>query len=104
MVSQEMAEATRESALKQGFTVGPVETYSGDVDNYAPQAVKAINVEVDAWIAFGQPRDAADMVKKLQRVGYAPELFFARAAADSKLLEPVGPVAELQLAAGRYQP
>src|SRR5437773_2843278 len=31
MVSQEMAEAARESALKQGFTVGPVETYGGEV-------------------------------------------------------------------------
>src|SRR5438445_9584257 len=58
MVSQEMAEAARESALKQGFTVGPVETYGGEVDNYVLQVVKAINAEADAWIAFGQPRDA----------------------------------------------
>src|SRR5438034_279120 len=104
MVSQEMAEAARESALKQGFTVGPVETYGGEVDNYVLQVVKAINAEADAWIAFGQPRDAADMVKTLKRVGFAPKLFFARAAADPKFIELVGQDAEFSLAAAEYHP
>src|SRR5437867_5333553 len=104
MVSQEMAEAARESALKQGFTVGPVETYGGEMDNYVLQVVKAINAEADAWIAFGQPRDAADMVKTLKRVGFAPKLFFARAAADPKFIELVGQDAEFSLAAAEYHP
>src|SRR6267143_430303 len=104
MVSQEMAESMRESALKQGFTAGPVETYSGEVDNYVLQVVKAINAEADAWIAFGQPRDAADMVKTLKRVGFAPKLFFARAAADPKFIELVGQDAEFSLAAAEYHP
>src|SRR5437879_6106416 len=104
MVSQEMAEATRESALKQAFTVGPVEIYSGAVDNYVPQVVKAINAEAEAWTAFGQPRDAADMVKTLKRVGFAPKLFFARAAADPKFIELVGQDAEFSLAAAEYHP
>src|SRR2546426_993648 len=103
-VSQELAEAARESALKQGFTVGPVETYGGEVDNYVLQVVKAINAEADAWIAFGQPRDAADMVKTLKRVGFAPKLFFARAAADPKFIELVGQDAEFSLAAAEYHP
>jgi len=104
MVSQEMAEAARESALKQGFKVGPVEIYSGEVDNYVLQVVKAINAEADAWIAFGQPRDAADMVKTLKRVGFAPKLFFARAASDPKFVELVGQDAEFSLAAAEYHP
>ena len=104
MMSQEMAEAARESALKQGFTVGPVETYGGEVNNYVLQVVKAINAEADAWIAFGQPRDAADMVKTLKRVGFAPKLFFARAAADPKFIELVGQDAEFSLAAVEYHP
>ncbi|TMH88627.1 MAG: hypothetical protein E6H47_07280, partial [Betaproteobacteria bacterium] len=104
MASQEMAEAARESALKQGFTVPPLEIYGGETDNYVPQVVKAINAEADAWIAFGQARDAADMVKTLKRVGFAPKLFFARAAADPKFIELVGQDAEFSLAAAEYQP
>ncbi|HXM82030.1 MAG TPA: amino acid ABC transporter substrate-binding protein [Burkholderiales bacterium] len=102
--SQEMAESTRESALKQGFTVGPVETYGGGLDTYAPQVVKAINAQADAWIAFGPPRDAADMVKTFKKVGYAPKLFFARAAAEPKFIELVGQDAEFSLAAADYHP
>src|SRR5947208_3389902 len=60
--------------------------------------------EADAWRAFGQPRDAADMVKTLKRVGFAPKLFFARAAADPKFIELVGQDAEFSLAAVEYHP
>src|SRR5438094_148245 len=60
--------------------------------------------KADALIAFGQPRDAADMVKTLKRVGFAPKLFFARAAADPKFIELVGQDAEFSLAAAEYHP
>src|SRR5258708_17725986 len=43
MVWQEMAESMQESAFNQGFTFGPVETYSGGLDNYLLQMVQTIN-------------------------------------------------------------
>src|SRR2546427_176802 len=44
------------------------------------------------------------MVKTLKRVGFAPKLFFARAAADPKFIELVGQDAEFSLAAAEYHP
>jgi len=42
--------------------------------------------------------------KTLKRVGFAPKLFFARAAADPKFIELVGQDAEFSLAAAEYHP
>src|SRR2546425_44266 len=111
------SEAARNSALYQQLIrddkadalIGPYGTAAtlmaaAEADNYVLQVVKAINAEADAWIAFGQPRDAADMVRTLKRVGFAPKLFFARAAADPKFIELVGQDAEFSLAAAEYHP
>jgi branched-chain amino acid transport system substrate-binding protein len=61
-------------------------------------------MQADAWIAFGEVRDAADMVKTFKRLGYAPRLFFARSAAGAKFVAAVGQDAELALGALEYDP
>src|SRR5256886_11656075 len=47
---------------------------------------------------------ALPILKTLKRVGFAPKLFFARAAADPKFIELVGQDAEFSLAAAEYHP
>jgi branched-chain amino acid transport system substrate-binding protein len=97
--SREMAEATRERAVKEGFSTGDIEIYRGGLDDFTPYIWKAT---ADAWIAFGEARDAADMLRTFRKVGYAPRLFFERNAADSKLIGMVGQDAEFALAVREY--
>jgi branched-chain amino acid transport system substrate-binding protein len=56
----------------------------------------------DAWLAFGETRDAAEMVKSMKRIGYVPRLFFARSASGAKFIERVGQDAEYALAVIEY--
>jgi len=63
--------------------------------------VKAINAEADAWIAFGQPRDAADMVRTLKRVGFRAEAVLRACGGGSKFIELVGQDAEFRSRRGR---
>ena len=100
--SREMAEATREAALKQGLKTGEIEIYGLGASDFAPQVTKAITLGADAWIAFGELRDAADMVRTLKKLAFAPPLFFARRASDPKLVAMVGQDAEFALAAKEY--
>lgn len=100
--SREMAEATRVSAATQGFAVSELEIYRAATDDFAPRVAKARAAGAEAWIAFGEVRDAADMVRTFKRLEYAPRLFFARSAADPKLVALVGQDAEFSLAAREY--
>jgi branched-chain amino acid transport system substrate-binding protein len=63
---------------------------------------KARAAQADAWIAFGEVRDAAEMIKSFKRLGYAPRMFFARSASDPKLIPFVGQDAEFALGALAY--
>ena len=101
-VSREMAHATRERAMEQGFKTGDLAIYRGGDDNFALFIAKASAADVDAWIAFGELRDTADMLRSFRKLGYAPRLFFARRAAEPKLIELVGQDAEFALAAKEY--
>lgn len=101
--SIEMGEAARELALKMGFAVPQLEVYSGS-DGLAPLIAKAKESQVDAWIAFGEVRDAADMVIAMKRSGYAPRFFFARAAGDARFIEKLGQDAEFALGSLAYDP
>ncbi len=65
---------------------------------------KARAMQADAWIAFGEVRDAAEMVKSFKRLGYAPRLFFARSAVGAKFVSMVGQDAEFALGAMEYDP
>ena len=60
---------------------------------------KARAAQADAWIAFGDARDAAEMLRTFRQLGYAPRLFFARSARDPRLINLVGQDAEFSLGA-----
>jgi branched-chain amino acid transport system substrate-binding protein len=99
----EMAGAARERALKMGFTVPEVEVYSGS--DLLPQLIaKAWEANFDAWIAFGELRDATDTVIAMKRAGYAPRLFFASGAGDARFIQKVGQDAEFALGSLEYDP
>lgn len=100
--SREMAEATHDAAAKQGLKTGPVEIYSGAISDFAPQVKKAQAAGAEGWIAFGELRDTVEMVRTFKKLAYAPRLFFARRAADGRLIEFVGQDAELSLGAMEY--
>ena len=103
--SQEIAEGTRLAALAQGFTAPPeVETYSPYAPDFALHVDRALASRAQAWLAFGEARDAADMVKSFRKHGYAPQLFFARRAADPSFIAAVGQDAEFTLTDIEYDP
>ena len=98
---QEMAESTHERAMKLGIDVGDVQAYGAGDSNFASYVYKG---SADAWIVFGEPRDAADIVRSLKKLAYAPRLFFARSAADARFIRMVGQDAEFTLATKEYDP
>ena len=100
--SREMAEATREAAEKQGSKTGDIEVYRLGTSDFTAQVKKATAAGAEAWIAFGEVRDTADMLRTFKKLGYAPRVFFARSAGDPKLIELVGQDAEFTLAARKY--
>jgi len=102
--AQEIAEAMRLEALAQGFVVPEVETYSSFTADFTPFVLRASAANAQAWIAFGEARDAADMVKTFKKHGYAPQLFFARRAAEPAFVTAVGQDAEFTLAEVEYDP
>src|SRR5258706_6699160 len=104
LAAQEIAEATRLDALAQGFAVPEVETYAPLTADFTPFVQRAYAAKAQAWIAFGEARDAADMVKSFRKHGYAPQLFFARRAAEAAFVKAVGQDAEFTLAEVEYDP
>jgi branched-chain amino acid transport system substrate-binding protein len=102
--SREMAEATLDAAARQGLKTGAIEVYRGGVIDFAPQVKKAQATGAQAWIAFGELRDTVEMVRTFRKLDYAPRLFFARRAAERRLIELVGQDAEFSLAALEYGP
>lgn len=100
---REMAEATRERALKEEFKAGDIEIYHGGIDDFSPYVAKARD-STDAWLAFGELRDTVAMLRGFRKLDYAPRLFFARSAADPRLIALVGQDAEFALAPREYDP
>jgi branched-chain amino acid transport system substrate-binding protein len=102
--SREMAEATLDEAARQGLKTVEIEVYRGGVIDFAPQVKKAQAAGAQAWIAFGELRDAVEMVRTFKKLDYAPSLFFARKAAERRLIDLVGQDAEFSLATMAYDP
>ena len=92
-----------ERALAAGLEPGPAESVPAGTGDYAAQIAKARARDAQAWIAFGQPEDAADMVKAFKRIGYAPWLFLAQGAAEPRFLKLVGQDAEFVLGVSPYE-
>ena len=101
IASTEMGDAARQRALRMGFSVPELETYSSS-DDLKPLIAKAIGGGFDAWIAFGELRDATDLIVAMKRIGYAPRFFFASSAGDPAFIETVGQDAELALGSLPY--
>jgi len=102
--SREMAQRFVERAPRYGLVAGEALYYAGATQDFAPQVSAARAASAEAWIAFGGETDAAEMVKTMKRLGYAPKLFFARGAAEPRFVRDVGQDAEFTLAASAYQP
>jgi branched-chain amino acid transport system substrate-binding protein len=104
VASREMAQATHGAAAAQEFVVSDLVLYNPGTLDFAAQVAKARAVEAEAWIAFGDVRDAAEMVKTFKRLDYAPQLFFARAASHPRFIALVGQDAEFSLGAVDFDP
>lgn len=104
LAAQEIAEATRLAALKQGFTVPEIETFLSYTGDFSAAVQRALAAQSEAWIAFGEARDAADMVRTFRKLGFAPRLFYARRAAEPSFIAAVGQDAELTLTDVEYDP
>jgi ABC-type branched-subunit amino acid transport system substrate-binding protein len=100
--SREMAEAAQALAKKLGFGAVELEIYSAGTVDFLPQLYKAMSVHADAWIAFAEARDGADMVKTLKRQGYVPKLFYLRSSNDPRFIALVGQDAEFILGSKEY--
>jgi branched-chain amino acid transport system substrate-binding protein len=102
--TREMAEAAREHASRLGLQAGDLVFYDGARADFSPQVARARETQIDAWIAFGEARDAAEMVKNFKRLDYAPSLFFARRSFDAGFVSQVGQDAEFALGVVEYDP
>jgi branched-chain amino acid transport system substrate-binding protein len=94
--SREMAEAMR-NAAQNGFVPGEIELYRPGTLDFTVQVAKARAAQAEAWIAFGDVRDAAEMVKTFKRLDYAPPLFFAQSASHPRYIALLGQDAEFSL-------
>ena len=103
VASREMAEATRNAALN-GFAPGEVELYRPGTVDFTLQVARARAAQADAWIAFGDVRDAAEMVKTFKRLDYAPKLFFANAVSHPRYIALLGQDAEFSLGVVDFDP
>jgi branched-chain amino acid transport system substrate-binding protein len=100
--SREMAEAALAAASREAMSVNAPEFYGVSSVDFAPQVQKARDAQAEAWIAFGEARDAAQMARAFKSLGYAPQLFFARGAADPKFAVLAGRDAERSVGAAVY--
>ena len=102
-VARELAARAQEGAAAAGLAAGPVEVYSPGNTDFAPQVTRARASGAGAWIAFGLPQDAAEMVKNFRRLGFAPRLFVAQGAADPDFIKRVGQDAEFAVGIAAYE-
>jgi len=100
--SREMGEAVQAQARKLGIGRVELEVYAAGTVDFLPQLYRAMGVNADAWIAFGDARDGADMLKTLKRHGYVPGIFYLRGSIDPHLVSLVGQDAEFILGSKEY--
>ena len=100
--SREMAEAAQAQARRLGIGRVELEIYSAGTVDFLPQLYRAMGVHADAWFAFAEARDGADMVKTLKRHGYVPRIFYLRSSVDPRFISYVGQDAEFTLGSKGY--
>jgi branched-chain amino acid transport system substrate-binding protein len=92
--SREMGSRAGEEAARLKLQAGVVEGYAAGLREFAPYIERARKAGAEAWVAFGLPQDAAEMVKGMRKLGFAPPLFLAQGAADPAFIRLVGQDAE----------
>jgi branched-chain amino acid transport system substrate-binding protein len=102
--SRDMADAVQTRARSLGIKKVTIEIYSGRTDDFLPLLYQAMKVNADGWIAYGEARDAAEMVKILKKEGYVPKVVYARAALEPRFIKLVGQDAEFILGSKEYDP
>ena len=100
--SREMAEAALARSAGRGFRDVKLAIYPGTTNDFLPQIYEALATQTDTWIAFGEARDGADLVKTLKRHGYVPKLLYARSSPDPRFLQLIGQDAEHVLGSKEY--
>ena len=93
-IAREMAERAQADAGALGLQIAPLEVYPAGTHDFAPFVARARAVGAQAWIAFGLPQDAVEMVKAFRRLDYAPAMFVAQGAADARFMARLGQDAE----------
>ena len=88
-------------AAAAGLEVGAAE--AAPASQIPVQIGRARARDAQAWIAFGQPEDAADMVIAFKRIGYAPWMFLAQGAAEPRFIALVGRDAEFTMGISPYE-
>ena len=101
-VAREAAAGLVKKAAAAGLEPGKMQVVSPGERDYAAQIAAARARDAQAWIAFGQPEDAAEMTKSFKKIGYAPWLFLAQGAAEPRFLQLVGQDAEFVLGLAAY--
>lgn len=102
--SREMAGGLRDAAQALGLSVPEAAFFAPGLTDFAPLVAKAQAAGADAWIAFGDARGTAEMVKTFKRLGYAPKMFVAQGAAEAQFVREVGQDAEQALGLLAYAP
>lgn len=104
--SREMAMHAAVEATRQGMNAGTLgaHVYAPGLSDFDPLVAMAKAAGAEAWIAFGEATDAAEMVKTFKRLDYAPPLFFAQGAADPRFIAAVGQDAERVIGLSAYEP
>ncbi len=100
--SLEMAGAAAQAAARLGIAAGEVRTYSGSALEFALLVERARGAGVEAWIAFGEARDAAEMIKAFKKQGYAPKIAFVRAVGEGQVVGMVGQDAEFAMGSAAF--
>lgn len=103
-VAREMAERVRGEAVALGLPSPRIELHPPGRGDFAPLIERARAARVQAWIAFGQPRDAAQMVREFRRLAYAPAMFVAQGAADAQFVRQLGEDAEHAIGISPWEP
>jgi len=100
--SRESAERLVQQARALGLEPGEAQAVAPGLRDYAVQVAAARARNAEVWVAFGQPEDAAEMVKSFKRIGYAPWVFLAQGAAEPRFLQFLGQDAEFVLGLAAY--
>ncbi len=91
--AREMAARASDEAARLKITAA-AEGYAPGATDFAAHIERARKFGAEAWLAFGLPQDAAEMVKGMRKLGFTPALFLAQGAADPAFIRLVGQDAE----------